>query len=115
VPPTIFGDGEQSRDFTYVANAVHANLLAARSDKPLGGEVINVACGERVSVNRLAGEMSRLLGVSAPAVHKGERAGDVKHSLADLSKAGELLGYRPIVGFGEGLAATVQWYRTQTA
>ena len=111
-PPVIFGDGEQSRDFTYVANAVHANLLAARSDKPLNGAALNVATGVRINVNQLAAEMLKLLGRSdLKVVHKPERAGDVKHSLADLSVTKAALGYEPIVDFSTGLAETVKWYR----
>ena len=109
--PVIYGDGEQSRDFTHVHNAVHANLLAARNEGPLGGSVLNVACGERVTVNRLAERMALLLGrTELTPVHEPERAGDVKHSLADLGAAGDRLGYRPVVGFEEGLAERVAWY-----
>jgi nucleoside-diphosphate-sugar epimerase len=103
--PTIYGDGEQSRDFTYVDNVVHANLLAAGSDKPLGGQIVNVACGVRISVNELASRMG------LKADHAPERAGDVKHSLADLTKAKQVLGYEPIVDFATGLNTTMQWYR----
>jgi nucleoside-diphosphate-sugar epimerase len=111
--PTIFGDGEQSRDFTYVDNAVLANLLATRADRPLLGSPINVACGIRVSVNELAKEMADLLGhPELTPIYKEERAGDVKHSLADLSRAKEVLGYQPVVGFRQGLASTVSWYKT---
>jgi nucleoside-diphosphate-sugar epimerase len=110
--PTIFGDGEQSRDFTFVHNAVHANLLAARCEKPLGGDVVNVACGIRVSVNELAPMMCDMFGrADLKPIHAPERAGDVKHSQADLTKARQSLGYEPIVDFRTGLAATVDWYR----
>jgi nucleoside-diphosphate-sugar epimerase len=110
--PTIFGDGLQSRDFTFVDNAVHANLLAARQADPLGGAVINIACGTRITVNELAGEMARWLGRDdlKPA-YAPERAGDVKHSLADLTRARTILGYEPIVDFKTGLDATMHWYR----
>jgi nucleoside-diphosphate-sugar epimerase len=109
--PVIFGDGEQSRDFTFVHNAVHANLLAARSARKLAGEVINVAIGQRITVNQLASEMARLLNKPhLTPLYKDIRAGDVKHSLADLSLAQELLGYQPIVDFQTGLADTVKWY-----
>ena len=111
--PVIFGDGEQSRDFTYVHNAVQANLLAARQPYPLRGEVINVACGQRVTVNELAGQMAEMLGRSdLTAIHEHDRAGDVKHSLADLTQARTLLGYEPIVSFRNGLQATVAWYKS---
>ncbi len=113
--PTIFGDGEQSRDFTHVDNVVHANLLAARSDRPLRGEIINIAVGQRVSVNELVREVvafcknPELLPTYAP-----ERAGDVRHSLADIGRAREILGYEPIVDFRAGLAETLQWYAEPT-
>lgn len=112
-PPVIFGDGEQSRDFTYVDNAVHANLLAAASKKPIGGAVLNVACAKRVNVNELATLMLKELGRTDLSVeHRPERAGDVKHSLADISRTTAAIGYRPIVDFEPGLAATVAWYKT---
>ena len=110
--PTIYGDGEQSRDFTFVHNAVHANLLAARREQPIRGQVFNVGCGERVSLNVLVRLMAELLERSDLTPTYGpERAGDVKHSLADISRAREVLAYEPIVDFREGLAATTAWYR----
>jgi len=109
--PVIFGDGEQSRDFTYVDNVVHANLLALKSERPIGGVPINIACGRRISVNQLAERMAAAVGrTDLLPVHKPERAGDVKHSLADLARAEMLLGYEPITGFEDGLAATMKWY-----
>jgi UDP-glucose 4-epimerase len=112
-PPTIFGDGLQSRDFTFVDNAVHANLLAARSAKPIGGEVINIACGRSINLNQLASMMAGLLGrPDLKAIYAPERAGDVKHSLADLTRAETMLGYEPIVDFESGLKPTVAWYRS---
>lgn len=109
--PMIFGDGEQSRDFTFVDNAVHANLLAAKYEGRLGGEVFNVACGQRVSVNQLAEQMAQLVGrPELTPVYEPERAGDVKHSLADLQLIEKTLGYKPLVSFEEGLKPTVQWY-----
>lgn len=114
--PVIFGDGEQSRDFTFVANAVHANLLAARADQPLGGEAMNIACGDRITVNQLARDMAALMNrADLEAQHIDERAGDVKHSLADLGKARQLIGYEPIVAFDEGLKQTVAWYEQSLA
>jgi len=109
--PQIYGNGEQSRDFTYVDNVVLANLLAAREEKPLMGRVFNVACGQRVTVNELAREMAALLGRPelTPEYHP-PRAGDVRHSRADLSLIRDRLGYRPIVDFRQGLAETVRWY-----
>lgn len=110
--PKIFGDGEQSRDFTYVANAVHANLLAAANDAPIKGEVMNVACGQRVTVNELAQKMAKVLGrEDLTAEHLPPRAGDVAHSLAALDKARQLIGYEPVVDFDTGLAQTMQWYK----
>jgi len=109
--PTIFGDGQQSRDFTYVDNVVHANLLAARRPDRLEGAVINVACGTRINVTELAERMAH--GFNRPdltPIYAPERAGDVKHSQADLSKANEVLGYTPIMDFASGLPATLDWY-----
>jgi nucleoside-diphosphate-sugar epimerase len=111
--PHIYGDGEQSRDFTYVDNVVLANLLAAKHETKLNGTVLNVACGQRVTVTELAKEMASLLDRSdLTPIYKEERAGDVKHSLADLSLTTKTLGYRPIVAFRDGLATTVKWYAT---
>jgi nucleoside-diphosphate-sugar epimerase len=116
VRPVIFGDGEQSRDFTFVDNAVHANLLAARREEPIGGEVINVGCGGRISVNQLATMMGRAVGRSdLEPLHERERAGDLKHSFADLGRARRILGYEPIVGFEAGLEQTVAWYKAVLA
>jgi nucleoside-diphosphate-sugar epimerase len=110
--PMIYGDGEQSRDFTYVDNVVHANLLAARSPGPLSGTIINIACGARITVNELAQRMAKGLGRGElKAQHAPSRAGDVRHSLADLSRARRVLGYEPIVDFAAGLEETMRWYR----
>jgi nucleoside-diphosphate-sugar epimerase len=109
--PTINGDGEQSRDFTFVDNAVHANLLAASNPKPLGGTIINVACGKRITINELASKMARRLEKDLTPIHGPERAGDVKHSLADLTRAREMLRYEPIVDFDRGLEVTMDWYK----
>lgn len=111
--PTIFGDGEQSRDFTYVDNAVDANLLACHA--PAGnvaGRVFNVATGQRVSLNETFQTLKKIIGFTGKANYGAERTGDVKHSLADISRAQESLGYAPKVGFEEGLQKTVEWYRT---
>jgi UDP-glucose 4-epimerase len=111
--PTIFGDGEQSRDFTFVHNAVHANLLAAHTATPLRGDVMNVACGTRVSLNQLAAVMRETLNrPDLTPVYQPPRAGDVRHSLADLSHIREMLKYEPIVDFEKGLRATLEWYRS---
>ncbi len=110
--PVIFGDGEQSRDFTFVDNAVHANLLAAGHEASLAGRVLNVACGQRVSVTELAQQMARMLGrPDLEPEYREERAGDVKHSLADLTATREAIGYEPRVSFERGLEPTVRWYR----
>ena len=114
-PVTVHGK-DFSRDFTYVANAVHANLLAMKSDKPIGGEVINIACGIKITIEQLARTIAQLLNrpdlepIIGPA-----RAGDVKESLAGLDKARELLGYEPIVDFDAGLAQTLSWYQQELA
>jgi nucleoside-diphosphate-sugar epimerase len=111
-PPTIFGDGEQSRDFTFVHNAVHANLLAARCEKTIGGQVLNVAVGQRITVNELAKEMLAIYErPQFTPIYQPERAGDVKHSLAELSATKETIGYEPVVSFTDGLKATLAWYR----
>jgi UDP-glucose 4-epimerase len=112
--PTIYGDGEQSRDFTFVANAVHANLLAARREKPIEGAVINVGTGSRISVNQLAREMAAALNhPELTPIYHPERAGDIKHSFADLKHAHRELGYKPIIGFQDGLRETLVWYQSQ--
>ncbi|MDP9267819.1 MAG: SDR family oxidoreductase [Acidobacteriota bacterium] len=114
--PTIFGDGEQSRDFTYIDNCVAANLLACSAPAAkVSGGVFNVACGERVTVNDVFRALKPLTGYSGEAAYAAERAGDVKHSLADISAAREALGYEPKVSFAEGLKRTVDWYRQQSS
>lgn len=111
--PVIYGDGEQSRDFTFVHNAVHANLLAARCTSPIGGEVLNVGCGARISVNELARVMADAMGrPDLKPIHKEDRAGDIKHSFADLAKTSATIGYKPIVGFEAGLRVTMKWYQS---
>ena len=114
--PQIFGDGTQSRDFTFIDNVVLANLLAAKSETPLNGKVLNVACGQCVTVTELAIEMAMLLHRrDLTPIYKAERPGDVKHSLADLSLVSKTLGYRPVVEFREGLERTVKWYSSVLA
>lgn len=111
--PIIFGDGEQSRDFTFVHNAVHANLLAARHDKPLNGDVFNVATATRVSLLDLSRVMREALNrPDLTPIHQPPRAGDVRHSLADLAHIDRVLRYRPIVDFDAGLRATMEWYKS---
>jgi len=108
--PMIYGDGEQSRDFTYIANVVDANLRAAESNEAIG-QVMNLGIGERITLNRLLAELQKVIGANLPARYEETRAGDVRHSLADISRAQELIGYRPLVGLAEGLKRTVAWYR----
>ena len=108
--PVIYGDGEQSRDFTYIDNAVEANLLACRSGKVGAGEVINVACGERYSLNDLVQILNEIMGTGIEPLYSEARPGDVKHSLADITRARELLGYKAGVDFREGLKRTVEWF-----
>jgi UDP-glucose 4-epimerase len=112
--PTINGDGGQGRDFTYVQNAVHANLLAADAPaEKVAGEVFNVACGERHTLNETYAVIARLLETEIQPVHGPERAGDVRDSLASIEAARAALGYDVVVGFEEGLRRTVDWYREQ--
>lgn len=111
--PTIFGDGGQSRDFTYVTNAVLANLLAGSSERPLSGEVVNVGSGERIDLLTLYRHVAQACGAPhIEAAFAPARAGDVRHSLADLGRAHDLLGYHPIVPMLDGLQVTIDWYRT---
>jgi UDP-glucose 4-epimerase len=111
--PTIFGDGTQSRDFTYVDNAVAANLLACRaSAQEAAGRVFNVATAQRVDLNETIRVLKKLTGYSGEVKYAPERSGDVKHSLADLSQAEKHLGYKPSVDFEEGLRRTIEWYKT---
>jgi len=108
--PVIYGDGEQSRDFTYIDNVVDANLKAAESSKAIG-QVINIANGERISLNQLLAELKSLTGKSdVLANYTAPRAGDVKHSLADISRARSLLGFEPRVDLRAGLQLTIDWW-----
>jgi UDP-glucose 4-epimerase len=112
--PTIYGDGEQTRDFTYIANVVDGVLRACEAPAA-AGEAINVACGTRISLNELLRVMNGIVGTTLQAVYKEERAGDVKDSQADITKANTLLGYTPSVGLEEGLRHTLEWCRTESA
>ncbi len=112
--PTIFGDGEQSRDFTYIDNAVDANLLACKAPAAkAAGQVFNVAIGRRVTLNETFKLLQGLTAYSGQPKYAPEREGDIKHSLADISKAEAGLGYKPVVDFEDGLRRTVEWYRKQ--
>ncbi|MFH1716564.1 MAG: SDR family oxidoreductase [Planctomycetota bacterium] len=109
-PPTIYGDGEQSRDFTHVDNVVEANLLAAQA-KQTKGEVVNIACGEAVTVNDIIDIINEVLEKNVKPTYAHARPGDVKHSLADITTARELIGFKPVIGFEDGLGKAIDWYR----
>ena len=111
--PTIYGDGEQTRDFTYVANVVDGVLRACQA-KEASGEVINVATNGRVSLNQLFASLRDMIGATVEPIYEKPRAGDVRDSQADISKAASLLGYRPLVTFDQGLRNTLEWYRAST-
>jgi UDP-glucose 4-epimerase len=108
--PTIFGDGEQSRDFTYIDNVVEANLLAAKAEHT-AGEVLNIACGRAVTVNQIIEIINELLGKNIKPLYTDPRPGDVKHSLADITLARKTIGYKPTVQFKQGLQLAIDWYR----
>jgi len=108
--PTIHGDGTQSRDFTYIDNVVHGNLLAVMAeDAP--GETINMATGGQIVLNDLVDQLNDILGTNLEPIHGENRTGDIKHSRAGVEKAGKLLGFEPVVDFEEGLRRTAKWYR----
>ncbi|HEX6557994.1 MAG TPA: SDR family oxidoreductase [Longimicrobiales bacterium] len=109
--PTIYGDGNQTRDFTYVANAVEANMRACEAPAEAHGDVFNVGCGAAISVNDLWHQISELVGCKAPASYAPRRAGDVRDSLASLEKSQRVLGYQPIVSLDEGLRNTIAYFR----
>jgi UDP-glucose 4-epimerase len=110
--PTIYGDGSQSRDFTYIDNVVHANLLAAAAPaEQVSGQVMNTATGTRITLNETFAILKELTGYQGDPAYMEERKGDIRDSLADITLARELLGYQPQVDFREGLRRTVDWYR----
>jgi UDP-N-acetylglucosamine/UDP-N-acetyl-alpha-D-glucosaminouronate 4-epimerase len=110
--PTIFGDGSQSRDFTYIDNAVQANLKAATAPAAeVAGRVFNVATGRRVDLNETFETLKQIIGFKGEVNHAAERNGDIKHSLADISRAETSFGYKPTVDFEEGLRRTIEWYK----
>jgi nucleoside-diphosphate-sugar epimerase len=113
-PPVIFGDGEQSRDFTYVANVVDANLRAAEAPEA-SGRVINLGLNQRTTLNQLLAELQNIIGTDLTPHYESPRIGDVRHSLADITQATQLLGFKPIIGLTEGLRHTVDWYRENRA
>ena len=109
--PLIFGDGEQSRDFTYIANVVDANLRAAQTTRGIG-QIINLANGQRTTLNELLDILKKLTGrMDVEAEYKEPRPGDVRHSLADITRACEMLGYEPHIGLKEGLQLTIDWWK----
>jgi UDP-glucose 4-epimerase len=113
--PTIFGDGEQSRDFTYIDNAVSANLLACVAPaQECAGRVFNCATGRQITLNQTFEALKKLTGYTGSVKYGPERAGDIKHSLADIRLAQQHLGYQTLVDFEEGLKRTVEWYRSQS-
>jgi len=112
--PTIYGDGEQSRDFTYIDNAVSANLLACTAPAAgCAGKVFNVATGRRITLNETFEALKKLTGYKGSPKYGPERGGDIKHSLADISLARKHLAYEPLVDFEEGLRRTVEWYQNE--
>jgi len=108
--PVIFGDGEQSRDFTFVANVVRGNLLACHASG-VAGKMYNLACGQRVNLNQVVAQLNGILGTTVEPIYEKSRVGDIKHSLADISRARADLKYTPSVHFEQGLRMTVDWYR----
>jgi len=112
--PTIYGDGSQSRDFTYIDNVVHANLLAAAAPaEKVSGQMMNTATGSRITLNETFDILKDLTGYKGAPTYAPPRAGDIRDSLADIRLAGELLGYKPQIDFREGLRRTVEWYRKE--
>jgi nucleoside-diphosphate-sugar epimerase len=114
VPPTIYGDGEQTRDFTFVENAVQANLLACEAPSA-AGKVFNIGTSRSISLNQVLELFRRISGKQLPARYEAPRDGDIRDSLADISRAKEILEYEPAVFFEEGLQRTFEWYRTNHA
>jgi nucleoside-diphosphate-sugar epimerase len=112
--PTIFGDGETSRDFTYIDNAVSANLLACSAPaEDCAGRVFNCATGQRVTLNETFHALKPLTGYEGAVKYDPERGGDIKHSLADITQAEKHLRYKVLVNFADGLRRTVEWYKSQ--
>ncbi|MCK4400863.1 SDR family oxidoreductase [bacterium] len=108
--PQIYGNGEQSRDFTYIDNVVHANMLAAEA-KSMSGQVLNIACGRQTSLNDLIKLLKDLLSSKVNPDYTKPMAGDIKHSLADISKAMDILGYSPKTSFEQGIKSTIEWHK----
>ena len=112
--PVIYGDGLQSRDFTYVQNVVEANLLACTAPD-VAGEVFNIACGDRITVNEMLMEINKIAGKDITPVYEAERPADIKHSQAAIEKAEKRLNYKPGITFVDGLRRTVEWYAANLA
>jgi UDP-glucose 4-epimerase len=110
--PIIYGDGEQTRDFCSIDNVVSANLLAIESDK-LKGQTINIGCGRAITVNQIVKTVNTILATQIEPDHQPPRLGEVRHSLADITAAQQLLGYEPMVQFDQGLQQAIAWYQTQ--
>jgi nucleoside-diphosphate-sugar epimerase len=110
--PVIYGDGEQSRDFTYVSNVVQGNLLACHAPKA-AGQMYNLACGRSINLNEVVSLLNQILGTNLKPVYEAPRVGDIRHSLAEISRAAHDLNYSPAIQFEEGLRMTVEWYRQQ--
>jgi UDP-glucose 4-epimerase len=108
--PIVFGDGEQSRDFCYIENVLSANLLAFEAEK-LSGETVNIACGERITINRIIELINQHLGTDIQPEYRDPRPGDVLHSLAAIDAAERAIGYKPLVMFAEGLGRSIEWYQ----
>ncbi len=108
-PPTIYGDGEQTRDFTYIENVVVANLKAIEAPETRG-ETINVACGAHITVNQIIAKINAVLGKNVKPNYVATRAGDIKHSWADIALSERVIGYKPVVNFSDGLQKTIEWY-----
>ncbi len=109
--PTVYGDGSQSRDFTYIDNVVHGNMLAMEADATCG-ESVNVACGRAMTINQVISEINRVLGTRLEPAYTALRPGDVMHSCADIRLAAKLLGFEPVVTFAQGLRQAIDYYRT---
>ena len=109
--PTIYGDGQQTRDFTYVENTVSANLLAMKSNKVIEGETLNIACGQSFSLLDLVSSINKKIDKDIKPKFVKSRLGDVKDSKADIKKAKKMLGYDPQVTFTEGLEKTIEWFQ----
>jgi len=109
--PTVFGDGSTSRDFTYIDNVVSANMMVAKTSAPVAGRVFNVATGQRITLLQAYEEIKRITGYAGTIEFKPEREGDIKHSLADISLAESVFGYKVVAGFSEGLEQTIAYYK----